>query len=598
MARVVRRIRGSRARARSWPALVVVAVAGLAGASPASAHHSYPASYAGTVDGTSIAVSFSVSSGEVVTAFYYGPGEFCGVSGQGQVGGSDFIGDDHTMFLGDGQATYVTATFPDFRQAKGTLRLKTPFSSCIVNWSATTQAALPPECHDDEDNDLDGRKDFPADPDCTNKSDNDESDTTPPNTTISSGPAEGATVRGGASFGFYGTAGDTARFECMLDAGSWTACNPGVSYTGLSDGNHTFRVRAIDAAGNADPTPAVRNFKSDATPPDTAFTGGPEDGAVISDPSPVFTFEGTPASDVSKYYCYVNDVYKGQCTSGAAFPDAPLADGTYTLKVAAVDAVGNQDQSRATRTFRVDTTPPDTLVVAGPAEGETTYDRSPVFEFAANPDWDVDHFVCAVDGATPQPCESGKPLPGSPFADGEHRFTVAAVDAAGHVDPTPAERSFRVEEPPPTPTPTPTPPSDPGTPQDPGTPPPGGGQPPAQDPPSPPAVEAGSKKKQKALKKRGVIVKAMCPQEDCALTAAGVIKLQKGRIKLGKAQVAGTAGQPVKLKLKLSKSAARKLGKALRRKRSAKRAFALVLVRASNAAGESTPVELRIRLKR
>ena len=43
----------------------------------------------------------------------------------------------------------------------------------------------------------------------------------------------------------------------------------------LADGAHVFRVRAKDAAGNMDPTPAERSWTADTTPPDTAIDAAP-----------------------------------------------------------------------------------------------------------------------------------------------------------------------------------------------------------------------------------------------------------------------------------------------------------------------------------
>jgi hypothetical protein len=73
-------------------------------------------------------------------------------------------------------------------------------------------------------------------------------DTTPPETTITTAPS-GKTPS--VSF----AASEASTFECSLDGAAWAACTSPASLT-VADGTHTFRVRAIDAAGNVDPTPA------------------------------------------------------------------------------------------------------------------------------------------------------------------------------------------------------------------------------------------------------------------------------------------------------------------------------------------------------
>ncbi|MGH3086943.1 MAG: hypothetical protein ACRDSJ_06440, partial [Rubrobacteraceae bacterium] len=82
-------------------------------------------------------------------------------------------------------------------------------------------------------------------------------DTAPPDTTITSGPPA-KTKKTTASFSFASEPGAT--FQCSLDGSAFTACASPKTFTGLSRKKHTFRVRAVDAAGNADPTPASRSW--------------------------------------------------------------------------------------------------------------------------------------------------------------------------------------------------------------------------------------------------------------------------------------------------------------------------------------------------
>ena len=51
--------------------------------------------------------------------------------------------------------------------------------------------------------------------------------------------------------------------------------------------------------------------------------------------------------------------------------------------------------------------------------------------------------MCSLDGAAATPCAS--PFTVAGLADGEHSVTVAAVDASGNVDATPARTTFTVD---------------------------------------------------------------------------------------------------------------------------------------------------------
>ncbi|MGH2635976.1 MAG: PQQ-dependent sugar dehydrogenase, partial [Actinomycetota bacterium] len=90
-------------------------------------------------------------------------------------------------------------------------------------------------------------------------------DTTPPETTIGSGPSS-PTSQTSATFTFSSSEADSS-FECALDLGAFLSCVSPVTYGGLALGGHEVRVRATDAAGNVDPTPATYPWTIEAPPP-------------------------------------------------------------------------------------------------------------------------------------------------------------------------------------------------------------------------------------------------------------------------------------------------------------------------------------------
>ena len=84
-----------------------------------------------------------------------------------------------------------------------------------------------------------------------------QSDTTPPETRIDSGPAV-KTKSTSARFAF-GSSEPGSTFECRLDTGDFQPCASPHAVK-VKKGAHTFEVRARDAAGNVDPTPASSSW--------------------------------------------------------------------------------------------------------------------------------------------------------------------------------------------------------------------------------------------------------------------------------------------------------------------------------------------------
>ncbi len=116
-----------------------------------------------------------------------------------------------------------------------------------------------------------------------------------------------------------------------------------------------------------------------------------------------------------------------------------LAEGPHAATFRAEDAVGNQDATPVTRTFTVDTIPPDTTIDAGPTGA--TGDSTPTFEFSSSEPGSS--FECRVDSDTFASCPSPETV--AALTDGLHTFEVVATDPAGNQDPTSATRTFTVD---------------------------------------------------------------------------------------------------------------------------------------------------------
>jgi hypothetical protein len=91
---------------------------------------------------------------------------------------------------------------------------------------------------------------------------------TTPTTSIDSGPPVSPSFTNDATPTFTFSSNDSsATFQCRVDGGVFTGCTSSHTTTTLSEGVHTFYVRATSDAGKTDPNPQSWSFNVDTVPP-------------------------------------------------------------------------------------------------------------------------------------------------------------------------------------------------------------------------------------------------------------------------------------------------------------------------------------------
>ncbi len=175
-------------------------------------------------------------------------------------------------------------------------------------------------------------------------------DTTAPQTIIDVAPAA-VVYTNSVTLTFSADEGGVT-FEGSLDDAAFAAVTSPVTLSSLADGDHAWRVRARDAAGNTDATPAVAQWTVRAGPPDTTLDISPDAATAAS--TARFAFSSNKP----------NSTFEASVDGGAfAAAQSPLdltglAVGTHHFSVRAIDEMGQVDASPATFTWVVDVTAP------------------------------------------------------------------------------------------------------------------------------------------------------------------------------------------------------------------------------------------------
>jgi hypothetical protein len=240
-----------------------------------------------------------------------------------------------------------------------------------------------------------------------------------PETTIDEAPP--ALTNDATPYFAFSTDEMGSTFECKVDDGAFSSCASPVTLDQLTDGPHTFEVRATNPADATDQSPATSSFTLDTVAPNAQIDAGPS--GPIDETEPSFSFS-TDDSEAT-VECKLDSAAYSACASPMTV--GPLGDGLHSFSVRARDPAGNIDPIAATRSFTVDTQPPQISFDSGPTDGSRTNDATPSFGFEAN---EEASFECQVDGGAFDPC--GSPFTSEPLSDGPHLLTVSGTDVVGH----------------------------------------------------------------------------------------------------------------------------------------------------------------------
>jgi hypothetical protein len=177
----------------------------------------------------------------------------------------------------------------------------------------------------------------------------------------------------------------------------------------------------------------------------TMITSGPD--GPTNDNTPTFEFSNSDAN--ATFECRhhrLDDTTPSftQCPTPHTLLQLP--DGDWMFEVRSPNATV-PDVEPARRSFRVDTTAPDTTSLSGPAG--LSNDPTPGFAFTSS---EAGGFECRLhrvsDAASAfAPCAS--PYAPGALPDGDYVFDVMAVDLAGNREPEPVHYSFSIDTTPP-----------------------------------------------------------------------------------------------------------------------------------------------------
>ncbi|UTV88127.1 BapA prefix-like domain-containing protein [Cobetia amphilecti] len=366
------------------------------------------------------------------------------VNGSAEAGGTVEITDANGVVLGTGavadDGTFSITLSP--KQEAGT-ELTATVTDAAGNESAVSDTLVVPE-----DADITA----PNTPTIASATDNVEAATG----TLASGDSTNdttPTLIGSAEAGSTVTVthnGEVIGTTTADSNGTWSF-TPGTEF---ADGEHVFSVTATDAAGNESPASGEFTLTVDTTAPD-APTLIESDGTSVSGTAEV-------GSNIEITNSNGDTVGSGVVEDDGTFSVAldPAQQDGEVLTATATDPAGNTSSTSTPTTVDTgaDSTAPNTPTITSAtdnveavtgtlASGDSTNDVTPTLTGSAEigSTVTVTHNGEVIGTTTADSNGTWSFTPDTEFADGEHVFSVTAIDAAGNESPASGEFTLTVD---------------------------------------------------------------------------------------------------------------------------------------------------------
>jgi len=220
-----------------------------------------------------------------------------------------------------------------------------------------------------------------------------------------------------------------ASTQCSLDGASFAACASPARLTTLSAGDHAFRIRATDRAGNVSAEQSVA-WKVTPGAPAVQFTARPR--AVSTAATATFSFSAAPSSPaIVSYECSIDGGSFSACSSPRAL--SGLGQGRHTFALRG-KTVGGATSSNTELAWVVDSVGPAAPVITTALAALTNQPSGTLSFTAADASSSIKGYQCALDGAAFKDCAS--PLSVANLTDGNHSLVVKAFDVVDNVSAT------------------------------------------------------------------------------------------------------------------------------------------------------------------